>query len=200
MGRRENRLRETAQLLDGPSFVLAGDVSEAAQASTLVYAAIDRFGRLDHLVNCAGIAPAHPIDETTPEILAEVFNVNTLGTGNLIAAAWPTFMNQRHGCIVNISSMATEDPFPGFFAYAASKAAVEMMVVSCAKEGVEHNIRAFAIAPGAVETELLRSIVSKDDWPTENCLTPEAVATEIVACIKGERDDRNGQTIRLPSP
>ena len=200
VGRREDPLRETAQLLDRPSFVLAGDVSDAAQAFTIVSAAIDRFGRLDHLINCAGIAPVHPIDETTPEILANVFNVNTLGTGNLIAAVWPTFVNQQHGCIVNISSMATEDPFPGFFAYAASKAAVEMMAVSCAKEGAEHNIRAFAIAPGAVETDLLRTIVSKEDWPMENCLTPQAVAAEIVACVTGDRDDRNGQTIRLPNP
>ncbi len=200
VGRREERLLGTAQLIEGSSFVLVGDVSDAVQASTIVSAAIDRFGRLDHLVNCAGIAPVHPINETTPEILAEVFSVNVLGTGNLIAAAWPTFVAQQRGCIVNISSMATEDPFPGFFAYAASKAAVEMMAVSCAKEGTEHNIRAFAIAPGAVETNLLRTIVSKEEWPTANCLTPQAVAAEIVACVIGERNDRNGQTMRLPSP
>jgi NAD(P)-dependent dehydrogenase (short-subunit alcohol dehydrogenase family) len=200
VGRREDRLRETARALPGSSVVLAGDVSDPARAAAIVADVVERFGRLDNLVNCAGIAPIYPIDETTPQRLAEVFRVNTLGTGHLIAAAWPTFVAQRSGCIVNISSMATADPFPGFFAYAASKAAVELMALSCAKEGMEHGIRAFAVAPGAVETDLLRTIVSKEDWPTEQCLTADQVAAEIAACTTGERDDRNGQTIRLPNP
>lgn len=200
VGRRPGPLRETAAMLDGPSLEHPADVSDPDQAEPVVRSAVDRFGRLDNLVNNAGIAPVYPIHETTPQHLDEVFAINALATGNLIAAAWPVFVAQRAGCVVNLSSMATLDPFPGFFAYAASKAAVELMVVSCAQEGAEHGIRAFAVAPGAVETEMLRKVASPEELPSERCLKPDAVADVIAQCIRGERDDMNGKTIRLPSP
>jgi NAD(P)-dependent dehydrogenase (short-subunit alcohol dehydrogenase family) len=118
-----------------------------------------------------------------------------MGTANAIAKAWPIFKRQGSGCIINVSTMGTENPFPGFFAYAASKAAVELMIKSCAKEGAAFGVRAFAVAPGAVETETLRAVFSEQAIPPGACMKPEQIAEVIVECVLGKRDERNGDTI-----
>jgi NAD(P)-dependent dehydrogenase (short-subunit alcohol dehydrogenase family) len=96
---------------------------------------------------------------------------------------------------VNVSSIATVDPFPGFFAYAASKAALNLMTASAAKEGANVGIRAFAVAPGAVETPMLRASFDAKAVPPEACLEPESVARVIVACATGLRDADSGRVI-----
>jgi len=174
-------------------------VDDPHEAVRLVDRAVDHFGRLDAVVNAAGHAPLAPIDRTTPEMLDKAFRVNALGSGYVIARAWPIFLRQGHGRIVNISSMATQDPFPGFFAYAAAKAAVNLMARSCAIEGRDHGIKAFAIAPGAVETPMLRALFDEQQIPTDSTLSPEEVAEEVVACVTGKRDEQSGQTIWLPN-
>ncbi len=176
------------------------DVGDPDAASSIIHAAIDRFGRLDALVNNAGLAPLLPIDQTTPDTLRDAFNVNAIGPGALIAAAWPTFVAQRSGRVINISTMGTSDPFPGFFAYAAAKCAVNSYARSIAKEGAEHNIRGFAIAPGAVETPMLRGLFDESMLPREKTLTPHDIARIVVDCAHGRRDSENGTTIYVPNP
>lgn len=202
VGRREAPLRETASLAGAAdsALILPADVGDAAQISAAVDAAAERFGRLDALVNNAGYAPLLPIDRTTPDIIERTYRVNAIGPACAIARAWPIFVRQRSGVIVNLSTMGTDDPFAGFFAYAASKAAVNLMARSCAKEGAAHNIRAFAVAPGAVETPMLRALFSEATIPPSACLAPEEVAAVIADCILGRRDADNGRTIFLPSP
>ena len=155
-----------------------------------------------------------PIEAHSPETLEELYRVNTLAPAILIASAWPMLIEAAKNpatatptttptpgpVIVNISSMATADPFPGFFGYASSKAALNLMAKSCALEGKDHNIRAFAVAPGAVETPLLRSILGPEQLPQSACLAPEDVAKVVVACVLGQRDNDNGSTIFVPSP
>lgn len=200
VGRRREALDATAGLLATPVHVVPVDVADGDSPALIVAQALDAFGRIDTVVNNAGYAPLKPIDETTPAMIEEVFRINAIGSANLIARVWPLFLRQRGGCVVNVSSMATIDPFPGLFAYAAAKASVELMVKSCANEGRAHNIRAFAIAPGAVETPMLRSLFSKEQLPASQCLAPEQVASVIVDCILGRRNADNGRTILLPSP
>lgn len=177
---------------------VAADVARPEDCTRIVQTAIDRFGRIDVVVNCAGIAPQASVDDTTDDILAECFAVNALGPAMLIARAWPHMKRQNAGCIVNISSMASIDPFTGFFGYAASKASVNLMALTCAREGKAHNIRAFAIAPGAVETPMLRSLFSEEVIPRSAALAPEEIALVIMECIDGRRDHQNGQVIPLP--
>ena len=202
VARTREHVSETARLTGAAERVevVGGDVGDPFQCKHMVVRAVERFGRLDVLVNNAGLAPLLPIDQTDPGTIERVFRVNTMGPAWAIHHAWPVFVRQSRGCIVNISSMATVDPFPGFFAYAAAKAGVNLMAQSCAKEGARFNIRAFAVAPGAVETGMLRAIVPESSLPRDKCLLPEDVARVIVACIKGERDSENGGTIQLPSP
>lgn len=202
-GRRSEPLEETARLAPSETVMISADIGDPDDARMIANATMERFGRIDALVNNAGHAPMVPIEETTPEILNEVFAINAVGPAMLIAACWAVFKRQHQAGtshtlgarIVNISSRATDDPFPGLFAYASAKASVNLMARSCAKDGEKLGVRAFAVAPGAVETAMLRSLFTTTAIPTEACLTPEAVAAEIVACLLGQRDEHNGRTI-----
>ncbi len=204
-GRRAELLEETREQLGEGAVceAVVCDVGDPLQAAGLVDVAVDRFGRVDVVINNAAMAPLTPIDAHTVELIAQTYMTNAVGPASLIAAAWKVFRAQ-HGerrasrlgaCVVNVSTMGTRDPFPGFFAYAASKAATNLMVKSCAKEGKEIGVRAFAVAPGAVETPMLRGLFGPEVLPTSACLRPERVAEEIVACVLGERDQHNGRVI-----
>jgi NAD(P)-dependent dehydrogenase (short-subunit alcohol dehydrogenase family) len=161
---------------------------------------LQRFGRIDVLVNNAAAAPVAPLEQTEETLLRQTFEVNVFGPALLIARIWPVFVRQRGGCVVNVSSIATVDPFAGLGVYASSKAALESLGRSTHVEGREDNIRAFNIAPGAVETPMLRSAFSTEIIPRERTLDPMNVAAVIADCVLGRRDDQMGKTILLPSP
>lgn len=200
-GRRAEQLAAAASTLPGDShLVVPTDIADPDACTALARNAVDRLGRIDVLINNAGFAPLVPLGEQSPELVRQAFDINALGPANLILACWPHMAARRSGRIINVSSMATADPFPGFFGYAAAKASVELMVRSIATEGALLGIRAFAVAPGAVETPMLRAIVPESSLPSSRTLSPEAVARVVADCALGRRDADNGSTIRLPSP
>ncbi len=210
-GRRREPLEETARFLVGDPLVVSADIRKPADAHCIIDETIRHFGRLDVLINNAGAAPCMSIDKHTPAIIDDTFAVNALGPAYLIARAWKVWEDQNAGdhaagrnpgggCIVNISSMATVDPFPGLFAYAAAKGALSTMIKSCHNEGKDLGIRAFCVSPGAVETAMLRAIVDSDMLPHDRTLSPKAVAVIVAECIAGLRDDVAGQVLLLPSP
>jgi NAD(P)-dependent dehydrogenase (short-subunit alcohol dehydrogenase family) len=96
--------------------------------------------------------------------------------------------------------MATIDPFPGLSLYAASKAAMESLTRSVRNEGYEAGIRAFNVVPGAVETQMLRSLFPITALPTEKALDPYVVAQVIADCVTGARHEASGSSIIVPSP
>jgi NADP-dependent 3-hydroxy acid dehydrogenase YdfG len=198
VGRTRATLEETAAACAGETLVVEADV--AGEAEAIVARVAGEWGGVDALVNNAGVAPVVPIAETDAELMRHTFAVNTFGPARLIAACWPLFAARGAGCVVNVSSMATVDPFPGFLAYAASKAAVESFVRSIRNEGAEIGVRAFGVAPGAVETAMLRAIVDEDQLPSSCTLAPDDVAAVVVDCVLGRRDAEAGTTILLPSP
>jgi NAD(P)-dependent dehydrogenase (short-subunit alcohol dehydrogenase family) len=203
VGRREGRLRESAALLgtkEGESIVIPADLGEASEARRVVRETVAHWGRLDVLVNNAGAAPSLPIEAHTADVLEDVYAINSLAPANTIAEAWPVFIRQRGGCIVSISTLGTLDPFPGFFGYAAAKAALNVMTMSCAKEGATTGIRAFCIAPGAVETEMFRALVPESEWPRSKTIAPEDVAAVALDCVQNRRRSENGRTIVLADP
>jgi NAD(P)-dependent dehydrogenase (short-subunit alcohol dehydrogenase family) len=200
-GRRAQQLRDACDTLTpGPHHCVPTDVGDAASCVALVRHVSGACGRIDALINNAGYAPLTPIARHTPEMVRETFAINAIGPADLILAVWPYMAARKSGRIVNVSSIATIDPFPGFFAYAAAKASVELMAKSIAKEGASCGIKAFAVAPGAVETPMLRSIISERSLARHLTLSPEDVAGVIVDCVLGHRDADNGGTIHLPSP
>jgi NAD(P)-dependent dehydrogenase (short-subunit alcohol dehydrogenase family) len=113
----------------------------------------------------------------------------------MIVRAWPHFKGKRAGCVVNVSSLASSDPFHGFFAYAAAKSAVDSYVRSMHAEGAKLGIRAFCVNPGAIETPMLRRNFPESVLPAARALPPEAVAEVIVDCIEGRREQDRGRTI-----
>lgn len=195
LGRTREALTETAALCTTPVEVVGGDVSDPAQARHFIDRAVERFGRLDALINNAGYAPLKPIGRSDPELIEQAFRVNALGPAYTIHYAWPIMQKQAGGRIVNVSTLGTIDPFSGFFAYAAAKAGVNVMAKSIAGEGARFNIKGFAVAPGAVETGMLRANFSPAAIKPEQCLQPADVARIIVDCATGARDADNGQTI-----
>jgi NAD(P)-dependent dehydrogenase (short-subunit alcohol dehydrogenase family) len=210
VGRREDRLLVTQGMLQSSSSVFPCDVRDAAACAAAVEHAQQEFGRLDVLVNNAAIAPCVPISQHSPEMIRDVFEVNALGPAYLTVAAWKVFERQfgddevlpgrNRPCIINISSMSTIDPFPGLFAYAASKGALNTMVKSCVNEGRDLGIRCFSIAFGSVETAMLRGIVSEDLLPRERTIPPAAAAAFITEYVLGQHDEDSGKVIVVPNP
>ena len=100
--------------------------------------------------------------------------------------------------VVNVSSIATMDPFPNLYAYACAKAALNIGALCVHREGRPLGIRGFAVAPGSVETAMLRSVVSTDVLPTEQTLSPDAVAKVIQPTSVGLR--AGADVVRAPQP
>lgn len=195
VGRDAARLETAVDFLGGEVSAYVADVGEPSEACRIVEESVDEFGRLDALINNAGSAPLVPIGETTERVIQQTFAVNAIGVASAISAAWPTFAKQRSGVVVNVSTMGTQDPFPGFFAYAASKASVNLMARSVANEGREIGVRGFAVAPGAVETPMLRALFDTEVISPDSTLHPDEVAGVIVECVRGDRDASNGEVI-----
>ncbi len=200
VSRSREKLEQTAERVEGDTFVYPADVSDPGAVKMLIEDVVASFGRIDALVHVAGFAELVPIDKITREHWRRTIDVNLGAAVMLTAAAWPTFMEQKSGVVVNVSSMASVDPFPGFATYAAAKIGVNMFTKCTASEGEAIGVRAVAVAPGAVETPMLRSMFDKSMISVDKTLSPEAVAEVISDCVTGERAFENGETIVLPSP
>jgi NAD(P)-dependent dehydrogenase (short-subunit alcohol dehydrogenase family) len=190
--------------------VLPQDITEPAAAAAIIGATLDRFGRLDALVNVAGFASQTPIEQITADEWRATIDTNLSAVVMLTAAAWPALRASASGgdserafgggVIVNVSSMASIDPFPQFAMYAAAKAGVNLFTRCTASEGAEWGIRAVAVAPGAVETPMLRSMFDERVIPREKALAPEDVAKVICGCVTGKRGFEAGEVIVVGSP
>ena len=188
---------------DAVTLVVPTDVSDSAACEALVRRTLDAFGRVDALANCAGSAPLQPIDKMTDSIIDAALAVNLKSVLYLTRAIWPTFKQQKDaggGAICNVSSMASLDPFTGFNVYAAAKAGVNLFTKATADEGKRFNIRVAAVAPGAIETPMLRQNFPDKVIPQDKTLDPLTVAGVIRDVLTGAMDFDNGQTIPLPSP
>jgi NAD(P)-dependent dehydrogenase (short-subunit alcohol dehydrogenase family) len=196
VARTESDLRET-QRAARDAIVIPGDVTRHEFVSTAVANAVETFGRLDAVIHCAGLAPVLSVEETTPQRWQEVIDTNLSAAFRLARAAWPIFKKQRGGVIVNLSSMASRDPFPGFAAYGAAKAGVNLLGLALAREGQEHGIRVHTLVLGAVETAMFRAIRTEEQHPRDLTLAPEDVARTIGLCVCGDLRFTSGETIVL---
>jgi len=195
VGRRAEGLEETAGLMhpgrEGEDdMVLPADVSRESEVRRLVQQVRTKWNRIDALINNAGVAPLLPIEATTMELLEEVFGPNTFGPALLISAVLPLFKEQGRGTVVNISSLAARDPFPGFFAYAASKAALESLARSIRNE--VPSVTTFNLRVGAADTDMIRGIFTKDQLAGFTLLSPDRVARLVVDCVEGRVDPAEG--------
>ena len=144
----------------GDSIAVTTDVARSGDAVRLVEAALDRFSRVDVLVNNASVqGPIGPVSTLDYREWADAVAVNLLGTFNCCRAVLPTMMEKGGGRIVNVSGGGSVSPRPSFSAYSASKAAVARFTETLAAEVLPYNIRVNTLAPGPSPTRLLEEIV-----------------------------------------
>jgi 3-oxoacyl-[acyl-carrier protein] reductase len=130
------------------------DVSKRSDAEMLIKKAIDRFGKIDVLVNNAGTTRPAMCFKISEEEWNTVIGVNLTGTLNCIRAAVPHMIERRSGKVVNVSSIAGRDGMVGNINYAASKAGVFGITNTAAKELARYGINVNCVAPGFVETQM----------------------------------------------
>lgn len=201
-GRSEDKLNQTRELIeqdlpDARLLIVPGDLTDDNTPARLVDKTIETFGRLDALANVAGDAPLGPIANIDAEAWHRCIDTNLSAIVLLTAAAWPHLIKAEQSTIVNVSSLASIDPFPGFAMYAAAKVGVNMFTKVTADEGAKHSLEAVAIAPGAIETPMLRANFNEKMIPADQTLDPVTVASMIRACILGERQFTSGETVQL---
>jgi len=193
----ENELNE--QHPNAATLCAPGDVTDPEAVQQVLDQTLERFERIDAIVNAAGSAPLQPIEKVTPDLWQGCVDSNLSSVVHMVSKAWPTLRKQRSGTIVNVSSMAAFDPITGFNIYGAAKAGVNLLTYATGQEGKKPGIQTVCVAPGAIETPMLRQHFSEKVLPKDKTLSPEDVATVIVDCITGEREFTSGETIQLPS-
>jgi ketoreductase RED2 len=172
--------------LPNASYVRA-NVAEERQCLGLVAAAIDRYGRLDVLVNNAGttaVIPHEQLDAVTDEIFRRILDTNLLGTWYLTRAALPHLRRSPAGAVVNVTSIAGVRPTGSSIPYAVSKAAINHLTRLLAK--VSGPVRINAVAPGLVRTPWTKDWGGLHDLVSHAApLARSATADDIAEAIAG---------------
>jgi NADP-dependent 3-hydroxy acid dehydrogenase YdfG len=149
--RRKERLQQLAEHWGDKIMVVAGDVTQVKDVERLMMETLDRHGRIDVLINNAGVGMLGPMENASLKDWHAMMDVNVKGVLNCIHTAIPSLM-QTHGHIFNIASVAAHDVFPNAVVYCASKHALNAITVGFRKE-FRDRIKITNISPGAVQTE-----------------------------------------------
>ena len=163
--RRADRIRSLEGELNnkgGKALALATDVTKHEQVKALVDAAVQTYGRIDVLINNAGLMPQSPLDRLKLDEWSQMIDVNIKGVLYGIAAALPYMQQQKSGHIINVSSVAGHKVRAGGAVYAATKHAVRVISEGLRQEVKPYNLRTTIISPGAVDTELPNTISEPD--------------------------------------
>jgi NADP-dependent 3-hydroxy acid dehydrogenase YdfG len=163
--RRHDRIQSLAHELTsagGKAIAVTMDVADRAQVKLLVDTAVEAYGRIDVMINNAGLMPQSRFDRLKVEEWDQMIDVNLKGVLYGIAAALPHMMQQKSGHFVNVSSVAGHKVGPGSAVYAATKHAVRALSEGLRQEVKAYNIRTTVISPGAVATELPNTITDPD--------------------------------------
>lgn len=163
-GRREERLNELVGAIGaagGQALAVRTDVAEYAQVEALMERAIARFGRLDIVVNNAGVGLAASFLDTTLDEFRRLMDVNFWGVVHGCRAAAPAMIAQRSGVLINIASILGKRGMPFNSAYSASKFAIVGFSEALRAELAASNVAVSTICPGAVESEIWQSAGNK---------------------------------------
>lgn len=176
------------------------DVTRAEDLRRLVATTIDRYGRIDVLVNNAGIAPISPLADLDTESWSAMIDVNLRGTLNGIAAALPAFREQESGHFVSIVSVAgLHGTSPSMAVYAATKNAVRTVHEGLRRESTDGAVRTTAISPGYIRTDLADSMADPNirEQTRKNMdavgIPPAAVARAVAFAIEQPSDVEIGE-------
>jgi NADP-dependent 3-hydroxy acid dehydrogenase YdfG len=163
--RREERIHSLADELarsGGKALALRTDVTRREEVQSLVDSAVKTYGRIDVMINNAGLMPQSPLDRLKIDDWDRMIDVNIKGVLYGIAAALPYMQKQKAGHIINVSSVAGHKVRAGGVVYSATKHAVRVISEGLRQEVKPYNIRTTVISPGAVDTELPNSVTEPD--------------------------------------
>ena len=161
--RRLDRLQALVAELGLPNeAAVRTDVTDPDQVKALVDGAVALHGRIDVILNNAGLMPHSPLERSRIDDWNRMIDVNLKGTLYGIAAALPHMTARKSGHIINVSSVAGHKVRPGSAVYAGTKAAVRMISEGLRQEVKPYNLRTTIISPGAVQSELPQSVTEAD--------------------------------------
>jgi NADP-dependent 3-hydroxy acid dehydrogenase YdfG len=163
--RRAERIKSLGDELirnGGAALAVKTDVTDVEQVKRLVSAAVQNYGRIDVMLNNAGLMPHSPLERGKVQDWDRTIDVNLKGVLYGIAAALPYMKEQKSGHIINVSSVAGHKVRPGSVVYAATKTAVLVVSEGLRQEVKPYNIRTTVISPGAIASELPNSVTEPD--------------------------------------
>lgn len=178
----------------GEALALATDVTDRTQVHRLVDRAVDAFGRIDVMINNAGLMPHSPLTRLKVDDWDRMVDVNLKGVLYGIAAALPVMQRQRSGHFINVSSVAGHKVSVNGAVYSATKHAVRALSEGLRQEVKDWNIRTTVISPGAVATELPGSATEADiakglhDFYEANAISADSFARAVVFAISQPDD------------
>lgn len=158
--------------------VHVADLTRAADVATLADRLVTGLPRLDHLVNCAGVAPGGDLAGADERALLQMVDLNITALTLLTRAAIIRMRAQRRGTIINVASAAAYQPVPHLAAYAASKSYVRMLTEAMSEENRSHGLRILALSPGDTETPM-------NPGAATNKRTPEQVVDTAWKALSG---------------
>jgi short-subunit dehydrogenase len=189
----------TASLLDSlvaelgaeTAIAVPADMTRREDVDKLISKAVERFGRLDILINNAGVGLAGEVNVLSIDSFRRVIDLNLFGPINAIQAAVPEMKRTGGGLIINISSMVTKLPLPVIGGYRATKMALDAISDSARIELAQSNIRVSTVYPGATITDFFDNVVDRDKagsagWKIDSAQTAGFVAKKIVHAARRE--------------
>lgn len=182
---------------------LAIDVREPDSGNVLVATAIERWGKLDILINCAGIADYGPLSEMSSERWRQTIQTNLTGIYHTCRAALRPMMQQRYGRIVNLAALYGTSGFPGQADFAAAAGGIIGLTRALAREAAPWQITVNAVAPGMIETDLIEVIPAEiQQWSAgiialRRLGKPEEVAAAVLFLASPVASYITGQTLMV---
>ncbi len=206
--RRADRIEKLAKEINdngGKALSFAIDVTKRDQVKKMVDAAVETFGRVDVILNNAGVMPLSPMERLNVDEWDTMIDVNIRGVLNGIAAVLPYMKEQKSGQIINTSSVAGHKVFNGSAVYSATKYAVRALTEGLRMEVKPYNIRTTIVCPGAVKTELLEHISEADiqqanqDYVGAVGISPDSFARVVAFAISQPEDVDINEIIFRPT-
>jgi len=194
---------ETLALLQARGKAIRFDIADTASCAKAVETVIAEFGRLDVLVNNAGIAVDGLVVRTKDEDWDKQLDVNLKGAFALIRAAARPMIKQRGGAIVNLTSVVGETGNAGQVAYSASKAGLIGLTKSVARELASRNIRVNAVSPGLIETDMTSRLSAEtrakmiEEIPLSRLGVAAEIANAVVFLASDEASYITGEVLRV---
>lgn len=193
---------EDIQAMGRTAAAFGADISDPDEVRRMVAEAESTFGRIDGLVNCAGIMPSSPVVEMSDEEWDRVLRTNLFGPFYCSRAVLPGMLERGKGSIVMISSRLGQIGWPELAHYSASKAGLLGLTKSLAKEFGPRGIRVNAVAPGVTITDMTRELLESeagqrrlDELPSRRFAEAEDVAASVVFLLSEAAAMYHGQTL-----